>query len=203
MFCIIGCMSDPNCTLTRFPHSCRRSPLLVSLHLLLAAACRPLGLELQPGHGMPIIQQLFSAFLCHMCLLTYIFTALWMIFSTPIIPLLLLSLKSMSLNLVTSFWMQSVLSHAWVIHPWTHMMTRCLIFNSPMVYGLGVISTPHETLPNGSTGFSVALTEYVCDANQQSNVQYIVFALYSHVTKSSHSCIIRQFLSGGTPLYPL
>ena len=63
-------------------------------------------------------------------------------------------------------------------------------FQFPMVYGLGIVSIPHETLPNRSTGFSVALMEYVHDANQQSNVLYIVFALYSCVTKSSCSCIL-------------
>jgi hypothetical protein len=47
-------------------------------------------------------------------------------------------------------------------------------FQFPMVYGLGVVSSPHESLPNGSTAFSVALTEYVRDANQQSTVQYII-----------------------------
>ena len=46
-------------------------------------------------------------------------------------------------------------------------------FQFPMVYGLGIVSTPHETLPNGSTAFSVALTEYVRDMNQQSNVLYV------------------------------
>ena len=45
-----------------------------------------------------------------------------------------------------------------------------LNFQFPMVYGLGIVSTPHETLPNGSTAFSMALTEYVRDMNQQSNV---------------------------------
>lgn len=65
-------------------------------------------------------------------------------------------------------------------------------FQFPLVYGLGVVSSPHETLPNGSTGFSVALTEYVRDANQQSNVRYVVFALYSRATKSSRSCILNR-----------
>ena len=46
-------------------------------------------------------------------------------------------------------------------------------FQFPMVYGLGIVSTPHETLPNGSTAFSVVLTEYVRDMNQQSNVLYV------------------------------
>jgi hypothetical protein len=46
-------------------------------------------------------------------------------------------------------------------------------FQFPMVYGLGIVSTPHETLPNGSTAFSVALTEYVRDTNQQSNIQFV------------------------------
>jgi len=50
-------------------------------------------------------------------------------------------------------------------------------FQFPMVYGLGIVSSPHETLHNGSTAFSVALTEYVCDANQQSHVQYVDVAL--------------------------
>ena len=63
-------------------------------------------------------------------------------------------------------------------------------FQFPIVYGLGIVSSPHETLPNRSTGFSIALTEYVCNANQQSNVQYVIFALYSHATKSSRSCIL-------------
>jgi hypothetical protein len=47
-------------------------------------------------------------------------------------------------------------------------------FQFPMVYGLGVVSSPHESLPNGSTAFSVALTEYVRDANQQSTVQCVI-----------------------------
>src|ERR1700683_4464459 len=34
-----------------------------------------------------------------------------------------------------------------------------------MVYGLGIVSSPHETLPNGSTAFSMALTECVHDTN--------------------------------------
>jgi hypothetical protein len=46
-------------------------------------------------------------------------------------------------------------------------------FQFPMVYGLGIVSTSHETLPNGSTGFCVALTEYVRDVSQQSTVQYV------------------------------
>ena len=54
-----------------------------------------------------------------------------------------------------------------------------------MVYGLGIVSSPHETLPNGSTAFSVALTEYVHNANQQSNVQYVDVALRTHATKLS------------------
>ena len=43
-------------------------------------------------------------------------------------------------------------------------------FQFPMVYGLGIVLSPHETLQNGSTAFSVSLMEYVCDANQLSNV---------------------------------
>jgi hypothetical protein len=34
-------------------------------------------------------------------------------------------------------------------------------FQFPMVYGLGIVLSPHETLHNGYTAFSVALTEYV------------------------------------------
>jgi hypothetical protein len=44
-------------------------------------------------------------------------------------------------------------------------------FQFPMVYGLGIVSSPHETFPNGSAAFSVALTEYVRDTGQQSTVQ--------------------------------
>jgi hypothetical protein len=43
-------------------------------------------------------------------------------------------------------------------------------FQFPMVYGLGIVLTPHKTLPNSSTAFSVALTKYIHDMNQQSNV---------------------------------
>jgi hypothetical protein len=50
-------------------------------------------------------------------------------------------------------------------------------FQFPMVYGLGIVSSPHETLQNGSTAFSVVLTEYVRDVNQQSNVRYVDVAL--------------------------
>jgi len=40
-----------------------------------------------------------------------------------------------------------------------------------------IVSGPHETLHNGSTAFSMALTEYVHDANQQSHVQYVDMAI--------------------------
>jgi hypothetical protein len=50
-------------------------------------------------------------------------------------------------------------------------------FQFPMVYGLGIVSSPHETLHNGSTAFSMVLTEYVHDANQQSHVQYVDMAI--------------------------
>jgi hypothetical protein len=52
-------------------------------------------------------------------------------------------------------------------------------FQFPMVYGLGIVSSPHETLSNGSCAFSVALTEYVRDANQQSNVQCVIMSNYA------------------------
>ena len=65
-------------------------------------------------------------------------------------------------------------------------------FQFPMVYGLGVVSTPHETLQNGSTVFSVTLTEYVRDANQQSNVQYVDVALCNHATNLSRRCILNR-----------
>ena len=39
-------------------------------------------------------------------------------------------------------------------------------FQFPMVYGLGIVLTPHKTLPNGFIAFSVTLTEYVHDTNQ-------------------------------------
>jgi hypothetical protein len=47
-------------------------------------------------------------------------------------------------------------------------------FQFPMVYGLGVVSSVHENLPDGSTAFSVTLTEYVRDTNQQSTVQCVI-----------------------------
>jgi len=50
-------------------------------------------------------------------------------------------------------------------------------FQFPMVYGLGIVLSPPETLHNGSTAFSVALTEYVRDANQQSHLQYVDMAI--------------------------
>jgi hypothetical protein len=62
----------------------------------------------------------------------------------------------------------------------------------PMVYGLGVVSTPHETLPNGSTAFTVTLTEYIRDTNQQSNVQYVDVALRNYVTNLSRRCILNR-----------
>ena len=47
-------------------------------------------------------------------------------------------------------------------------------FQFPMVYGLGVVSSVHENLPDGSTAFSVTLTEYVRNTNQQSTVQCVI-----------------------------
>jgi len=52
-------------------------------------------------------------------------------------------------------------------------------FRFPMVYGLGIVSRPHETLPDGSTAFTVALTEYVRDANRQSSVQCVNTSYYA------------------------
>ena len=63
-------------------------------------------------------------------------------------------------------------------------------FQFPKVYGTCVVLTPHETMPNRSTAFSIALTKYVHDVNQQSNVQYVDVALHSHVTNLSHRCIL-------------
>ena len=52
-------------------------------------------------------------------------------------------------------------------------------FQFPMVYGLGIVSSVHETLPNGSTVFPVTLTEYVRDMSQQSNVLCVECYSYS------------------------
>ena len=48
-----------------------------------------------------------------------------------------------------------------------------LNFQFPMVYGLSIVSSAPETLPNVSTAFYVSLSEYVRDANQQSTIRYV------------------------------
>ena len=50
-----------------------------------------------------------------------------------------------------------------------------LNFQFPMVYGLSIVSSAPETLPNASTAFYVSLTEYVRDANQQSTIWYVKY----------------------------
>jgi len=68
-------------------------------------------------------------------------------------------------------------------------------FQFPMVYGLGIVSSPHETFPNGSTAFSVALSEYVRDASQQSTVQY-VFSCHTVITaQNCVRCILNRTIA--------
>ena len=72
-------------------------------------------------------------------------------------------------------------------------------FQFSMVYRLGVVSSPHESLPNRSMAFSVALTEYVHDANQQSTVQCIIsyYGFKWWLTIASGASWTGLYLAGG------
>jgi hypothetical protein len=70
-------------------------------------------------------------------------------------------------------------------------------FQFPMVYGLGVVSSVHETLPNGSTVFPVTLTEYVRDTSQQSNV--LCVECYSYSVSITDTPFLRCLLNRTIP----
>ena len=72
-------------------------------------------------------------------------------------------------------------------------------FQFPMVYRLSVVLSPHESSPNGSTAFSVALTKYGRDENQRLTVQCVIsyYGFKQWLTITSGASWTGLYLTGG------
>jgi len=143
-----------------------------------------------------ITQPPFNAALCCTFLQTYASTALSMTSSILIILSHLLLHMFMSLIVMIYFWMHSHIVSCPIDISQESYNETMLNFQFPMVYGLGIVLTSHKALPNWSTPFCMALTEYVCDTSQQSTMQlsnWLIFRLhpeedYSLMEQGFYTC---------------